>query len=108
MNTLQAKLIQAAGARYRAQADFGTRFGICRMLFVPRGLGGGDLLALGAATALEPKQIDEALALASLKASHQHAAPPPPPACGKRALASLALTPRILAQKPIATPSRAG
>ncbi|NNM63110.1 MAG: hypothetical protein HKL99_00585 [Burkholderiales bacterium] len=105
---MQAKLTQAAGAKYRAQADFGMRFGICRMLFMPRGLGGGDLLALGAAAALEPKQIAEALAVASLKASHQHAMPPPPPAIGMRALASLALTPRILAQKPIATPSRAG
>lgn len=103
MDTLQAKRNQAAGAKYSAQSAFGMRFGIGRMLFAPFSC---DLLLVGAVPALESHQIDEALAVASLKASHQHAAPPP--ACGPRAMASLVLTPRLLAQRPAATPSRAG
>lgn len=107
MNVLRAKLEQAAGAKYGAQADFGLKFGVCRMMFAPA-IVPTDLLLVGAVPDLERQQIGEILALAVADAGHRHAAPPPPPAIGRRVLASLNLTPRILAQRPFATPSRTG
>ncbi len=108
MNPIQAKTMQAAGAKYGASAAFGLRFGVARMLFVSPCLGGADLSEVGDEPGLTPPQVSETLISAERAAINRCAAPPPPPAVGARALASLALTPRVLAQRPAAAGACAG
>jgi hypothetical protein len=110
MKSLQlgSRRTQAAGARHSARIGFGLHFGIYELLFVPPGLhdlAALNLLDFGAAPRLAPEQIAAALISAFLQANRQQRAaapPPPPPRVGARHLPSLALTPRLVAQRPAA------